>query len=115
MAVRILVVDDEPLLALDVHGILDAAGYEVVGPADSVASAILLIDATPIDAAILDLNLARERSDAIADRLAEMAVPFLFLTGYSAEHLPEAHSDRTILNKPFREEMLLRKVSQLLT
>ncbi|MDW4497947.1 response regulator [Sulfitobacter sp. D35] len=115
MASKVLVVDDEALLALDIEAILEQAGYEVVGPAANVASAMKLIDGGSIDAAILDLNLAQERSDDIADRLSELSVPFFFLTGYSAEHLPPSHAHREMIRKPFRERQLLHKLGELLS
>ncbi|XDB00246.1 response regulator [Sulfitobacter sp. LCG007] len=94
--------------------ILDGSGFEVVGPAGNVETAVSLISDGKIDAAILDLYLAHERSDEIANCLAEKSVPFLYLTGHGREHLPAAHSGRALLRKPFREDKLVQEVISLL-
>jgi DNA-binding NarL/FixJ family response regulator len=89
--VRVLIVEDETLLALDLEMTLAANGCTVVGPSGTIGSAVASIDALAPDAAILDLNLNGESSVAVADTLADRGVPFLFLTGYDREHLPQRH------------------------
>lgn len=99
---RILVVEDEPLIAMMLEDFLDILGKSVAGSADSVASALGVIDAGGIDAAILDVHLrGGEKSWPVADRLAEAGIPFVLATGGSGDMIEPAHRDRPILSKPF--------------
>ncbi|GGL64616.1 response regulator [Wenxinia marina] len=109
----ILVVDDEALLALELEMILKEAGYRVLGPAHSIDRALKLIEGEPPDGAVLDVNLGTGRSDPIADLLAEMGVPYLFLSGHARDVLGERHRDRTLVSKPYREAELLAAVAAL--
>jgi CheY-like chemotaxis protein len=99
---RILIVEDEPLIAMMLEDFLEVLGKQLAGQADTVADALALIDGGGIDAAILDVNLrGGEQSWAIADALAARNVPFVFATGGSQEGLIEAHRTRPTLAKPF--------------
>jgi DNA-binding response OmpR family regulator len=99
---RILVVEDEPLIAMMLEDFLDILGRSVVGTADTVANALALIDAGGIDAAILDVHLrGGEKSWPIADRLAEVGIPFVLATGGSGDMIESTHRDRPVLSKPF--------------
>ena len=68
----------------------------------------------PLDAAVLDVNLAGERVDPVAEALAERGVPFLFMTGYDRDMLPAEHADRPALAKPFRPAQLINGLIALL-
>ena len=99
---RILVVEDEPLIAMMLEDFLDVLGREVAGIADNVASALDLIAQGGCDAAILDVNLrGGEQSWPIADKLAEAGIPFVIATGGSGDSIAEVHRDRPVLSKPF--------------
>ena len=99
---RILVVEDEPLIAMMLEDFLEVLDKEIVGTADSVASAMVLIDRGGIDAAILDVNLrGGEKSGPVADALSERGIPFVFATGGSADSDLGTHVDRPRLQKPF--------------
>ena len=111
---RVLVCDDDPFLAAELEMILTDAGLEVAGPTRSVAQSFSLLDDEPVDAAVLDVNLKVERSDAIADRLAAEGIPFLFLSGYQVDILPERHRGRPYMTKPLREPELLAILRDLL-
>ncbi len=101
-AKRILIVEDEPLIAMMLEDFLDALDYRVAGTADSVATALELIGQGGCDAAILDVNLrAGETSWPIADKLAEAGTPFVIATGGSGDSIAEAHRGRPVLSKPF--------------
>ena len=100
---RILLVEDEPLVAMAIEDSLEAQNVGIVGPASTVAEALALIDKGGIDAALLDVTLRGERVDMVADALAARGIPFVFTTGHGASGLPKAHQDRPILSKPFRE------------
>jgi CheY-like chemotaxis protein len=113
---RILVVEDEALVAFALEEMLADFGYEVIGPAPNVAAAMKLVGAGGIDAAILDVNLGRETIDPVAAALAEAGVPFVFTTGYTnASALPQGFKDRPSLNKPYQPEALHEAVQRLLT
>src|SRR5271166_3586149 len=94
---RILVVEDEALVACGLEILLVERGYEVIGPAPNTAKALKLIARESIDAALLDVDLGRERIDCAAEALAAASVPFIFTTGYSgATALPPAFRDRPV-------------------
>ena len=98
MSARVLVVEDEFMIGLDVSQQLASAGYEVVGPATSVRKALRLEPGC--DLAVLDVNLGRETCEAVARKLRESGKPFVVLTGYSPDNLAPSFSDATILTKP---------------
>ena len=98
---RILVVEDEYMLAEELSYELEQAGAVVVGPAASVARALALSGAeTSLDGAILDINLGGARIDPVADALASRAVPFVFVTGYDRSGLPERFGHVVCCEKP---------------
>lgn len=98
---RILVVEDEALVAMLVEDALLDAGFEVIGPARSVAEALALLAAERPAAAVLDLNLAGENSLPVADELAARGIAFIVATGYGAAGLPLSHSHAPVLPKPY--------------
>src|SRR4051794_18564375 len=83
---RLLVVEDEYLIAASLARELEGRGAEVVGPAGSVRDALALVEAEGdrLDGAVLDINLRDERVYPVADALVARGVPFIFLTGYDA-------------------------------
>lgn len=103
-SVRILVVEDEPLVAMSMEDSLDVLGISMVGPAGTVAKALTLIEEGGFDGALVDVNLHGQRVDAVADALAKAEIPFVFTTGYGADGLPEEHRHRPTLIKPFRSD-----------
>jgi len=102
-APRILIVEDEPLVAMDMENILEDLGVSIVGPAASVSKALALVEAGGFDGAFLDVNLRGERVDAVADALAAKGLPFVFTTGHGIDGIPAAHRHRPMLSKPFRD------------
>ncbi len=99
---KILIVEDEPLIAMMLEDFLDALDRSVAGTADSVASALPLVDGGGIDAAILDVNLrGGEQSWPIAERLSANGIPFILATGGAGDMIAEAFRDRPVLAKPF--------------
>jgi CheY-like chemotaxis protein len=97
---RVLLVEDEWLIAAEMEALLEDLGCEVIGPAGRVAQALQLIEAHRPDAALLDVSLGPERSFPIAETLTRLGVPFLFLTGYMTVDLPAAFAGKPILSKP---------------
>ena len=112
---RILVVEDEALVAMLVEDALLDAGAEVIGPAATVAEALSLLDgtATPPHAAVLDLNLAGETSTPVADVLVARGVPFVVATGYGASVLPPGHAKVPVLAKPYDPDELTTALGRL--
>ena len=111
---RLLVVEDEALVALDIVTALEGAGAEVVGSAGTAKDALNIINNTPLDAALLDANLRGDPVDEIASALIARKVPFLFVTGYGPESLPKGFMESGILSKPFGQEQLVAAAALLL-
>lgn len=97
---NILVVEDEALIAMTLEMQLRAAGCKITGPVPSVSEALTALSANAVDACVLDINLAGEVSFPVADRLDDLVVPFVFLTGHSNRLIPKRHSMRPVLGKP---------------
>lgn len=100
-AKRVLVVEDEALVAMLVEDALADAGYGVIGPAATVKEALAILDRERPDAVVLDLNLAGESSTPVADRLARSGIPYVIATGYGASALPSGHEQAAVLAKPY--------------
>lgn len=100
---RILIVEDEYLLADDLCEALGNAGAEVLGPLSSVKDAAAYVAGEgSIDAAVLDVNLRGEMIFSVADSLRERGVPFAFATGYDETILPARFADTPRIEKPFK-------------
>lgn len=98
---RVLVVEDEYILAEDLREELERAGAVILGPVPTVAEALELLRIGPApDVAVLDINLQGEMAWPVADRLRDMDVPFIFATGYEAEAIPRAYADVPRAEKP---------------
>lgn len=111
---RVLVVEDEAMIAMLVGRILTEAGFQVVGPAPSVTEGLAAIEQGGIDAALLDVRLGNEEVYPAADALRARSVPFIFLSGYGAESLPDGYACHPCLRKPFRAAALLAALTGLL-
>lgn len=109
---RILLVEDEFLVADLAEGILQDLGVEVVGPAYTLASGLDLAREAEVDAAVLDVNLNGERSDAIAEVLSAGGVPHMFVTGYGQAGL--SCEGAKVLDKPYEATRLERALLELL-
>jgi CheY-like chemotaxis protein len=110
---RILVAEDDLLLAEVVVTALETAGCEVMGPAPRLAKAIELAERSDRDVALLDINLNGETCYPAAWLLLERKVPFAFMTAYSPSYLPQALAFAAVLAKPFDERELLAMVARL--
>lgn len=101
-SLRVLIVEDEPVVAMCLEDILDALGCVPVGPAGRLAEGMELAARERLDAAILDINLCGERSVAIAELLRDRGVPFAFTSGYGS--VPEGFSGQApLISKPYSE------------
>ncbi len=108
---RVLVVDDEPLIASLLADWLTELDCEPVGPAGSVAEAIALIESNALDAAILDVSLLRGQSYPAAEALADRRVPFAFATGSQPDSLDARFATAAVLMKPFDFDSVSRLVA----
>jgi CheY-like chemotaxis protein len=98
---RILIVDDEPMIAAMLADWVAELGHEAAGPASNVASALALIESAAPDAAIVDISLGAETGYPIAGRLAEGKIPFFFASGYAEGSLTPPFSGARVITKPF--------------
>jgi len=114
MSASVLVVEDEALIAMDLQALLEDAGYRVLGPANSTAAAMALLDGNEPDVALLDVNLGRSDVFGVANELATRKTKLIFLTGHTAQKLPQAHRHRPLVAKPYLPHVLLQAVQQAL-
>lgn len=110
---KLLVVEDEALVAMMIHDVICDAGAEVVGPAANVETAMFVLGTERFDGAILDVNLGGERVDPVADALSARHIPFLFLTGYGKSGIGERFPSAIVITKPFDDGNLLETVGRL--
>jgi CheY-like chemotaxis protein len=108
---RILVVEDEPLLAMASADLLAESGCTVAGPATSVKQGMQLIEQEDVDGAILDINLGGEMVFPLADALAERSIPFVYVTGYG-KLLRACNHGRSVLQKPYSDQQLLKIIGE---
>lgn len=112
---RILIVEDEYLIAMDVKRWLLAVGATIAGPVPSVDQALDLIDGGGLSAAVLDVNLGDGNTVyPVASELGALSVPYLFATGDTELLQTNAYSDRPRLTKPYLEAELVRAVVELI-
>jgi CheY-like chemotaxis protein len=109
---KILIVEDEMVIAFMIEDMLLELGHEVVELAMRLPEALAAAERADIDLAILDVNLDGHRSFPVADILIKRSIPFAFATGYGAAGLEEAYQDRPVLAKPFLSADLRRLLSQ---
>jgi CheY-like chemotaxis protein len=100
-ACRILVVEDDALLAMALEDSLAALGHEVVGPARQIAEALRLAETERLDGAVLDLNIGGASIEPVAKILDARRVPFAFSTGYTHNKVPLQWRSRPLLQKPY--------------
>ena len=111
---RILIVEDEPIVAIALQDMLEDLGYAVVGPALRVAPALTLATDEAIDAAILDVNMGDGDSYCVAELLRSRDIPYVFATGYGREGLEPGHEAIAVLRKPYHESQVDSELRRLL-
>lgn len=97
---RVLIVDDELLVAMETRAAVADHGVKVIGPVPRVRPALEIIENEPLDGAVLDINLRGVTSFEVADALADRNIPFVFMTGYSRGILPPRFKGCVTLSKP---------------
>ena len=111
---RILLIEDEMLVAGMLQGMLTSLGYTIAGMASDADEALKMVDWETLDGVVLDINLNGKMSYPIADELAARGIPFIFSTGYEQQSLPAAYEGRPLLKKPFRRAALGDALADLL-
>jgi DNA-binding NtrC family response regulator len=102
----VLIVEDDPIIALDHEDAILSFGVKTVRTAANVVQALEMIADRAPDFALLDVGLIRETSFAIAEELASRNIPFVFVTGYGTDRVPAAFADRPQLPKPCATQVL---------
>ena len=98
---RVLVVEDEAMIAMLAEDMIDMAGCQLAGIASSLAEGLAAAERHDFDVAMLDVNLDGQNSGPIADRLNERGLPFIFTTGYGSDGVPDDHAHRPVCAKPY--------------
>ena len=111
---RILIVEDEMLVAMNIEDMLLDLGHEVAGLAGRLEPALSLAQEADFDAAMLDVNLAGVPSFPVAKILRERGIPFLFATGYGIKGIEEDYRSFPVLQKPFRAHDLKHALQAML-
>ncbi|HMH69323.1 MAG TPA: response regulator [Pinirhizobacter sp.] len=98
---RVLIVEDEPMVGMMIEDMLRDRGYAIAGVAPNLPVALELASSLELDVAMLDVNLAGERSFAVADVLRQRHIPFIFATGYGSPGVDPSFAGVKVLHKPF--------------
>jgi len=110
---RILLVEDEPMLAYALEESLVEAGFQIAGVAGRVGQALKIVERGDCDAAIIDVNLAGVSSGPVASALAALAIPFIVVSGYSREQKQDAFAGARFIQKPCRLDDLVKALQDL--
>ena len=109
---RIIIVEDEPIIALDIEQALVDAGCTVVGTAHTLKRALDLVGSTTFDGAILDANLGSESVRPIVEHLTAGGIPFLVVSGYSHDQLDFCEGSFPLVAKPFAMDVLIAAIQK---
>ena len=110
---RILLVEDEFIVAAMAEDMLAELGATVIGPANTIAAALRLVEMSTIDAAVLDVNMDGNRIDPVAEALSARSIPIVFATGYGDGALGRAR-EAPVLDKPYTQEQLADALARAL-
>ena len=99
--IRVLIVEDEPIVAMLAEDLLDSIGCIVAGTAATIAEAQRAIETILFDVALIDINLDGEDGLFVADALKARRIPYIITSGYGAEGLAPGHPDAPVLAKPY--------------
>lgn len=114
MSYRIIVIEDDVLVGIDLLEQLIEAGFDAVGPFNNMRDAFEDYEANGCDAAVLDVNLGKETSEAFAEALRASGTPFVILSGYSREQHPQVLLGEKAMSKPVHMPALLRLLNDML-
>lgn len=110
----VLLVEDEPIVAMLVEDMLAGLGISIVGPAARLEEAVSLAQSEEFDAAVLDVKLGGQNSGPVATVLRGRGIPYILATGFDSPTLPEFGEDAPVLNKPYIQDDLERALQQAL-
>ncbi|UVK54802.1 response regulator [Mesorhizobium sp. AR02] len=111
---RVLIVEDEILVAMLIEDMLIELGFAVVGPAMRLQHALKMAQEESLDLAVLDVNLANEQSFPVARALQQRGIPFIFATAYGSKGLNDRFQEVITLQKPFELHQLKHAISSVL-
>ena len=111
---RVLVVEDEAMIAMLIEDMLIDFGCAILGPAADTTQALAIIEEARFDVAILDVNLSGERTVSIAETLRSKGIPFVFATGYGISGIHDEFKGQPILTKPFKDAELRAALRSLI-
>src|SRR5215831_15003703 len=111
---KILIVEDEAPIALNLASAVQQAGGIVMGPVSSVDAAHAVMADHRLDGALLDIRLRNETSFPLADVLAVLHVPFVFVSGLSSALMPYTHRDRPLFDKPYETDKVIEALARLI-
>jgi DNA-binding response OmpR family regulator len=112
--IRVLVVEDENLVAMEMSWILEEAGYSIVGPEASVETARQVLARHTVDLALLDVKLGGETVFPVSEMLDAISVPYIFVTSHPASSLPARYHGWPLVTKPYKPKALLAVIQQIL-
>lgn len=110
---RVLVVEDAPMIAMDLQEMLEGLGWEVIGPTGNLGVALELAGEEELDAAVIDINIRGGKIYPVARALAARNVPFLLASGYADRTLPADLADRPRIEKPYNPVLLEQRLRAL--
>ena len=110
---RVLIVEDEAMIAGLIESILSAAGWSVVGPVATLERALETIDRGRLDAALLDVRINGHDAYAVADVLMRRRIPFVFVSGFTRKQMPRGYRDCAHIAKPFTPEAILALLDEV--
>ena len=111
---RVLIVEDDPMIALDLEELLVDADFKIAAIAGRLDKALALIESGACDAAIVDANLAGVSASPLASALTARGLPFIVLSGYSSEQLQSAFPGALFLQKPCRAARIIQALNTIL-
>lgn len=107
LGLTVLIVSEEPLVAMALDAFLTDQGATCIGSVGSLENALEMISVGGFDLALLEVNLHTLRIDPVADRLDASGIPFIYISGYSEDALPDAHRHRPVIAKPYSDADVL--------
>jgi DNA-binding response OmpR family regulator len=112
---RIIIIEDEPMIALDLEDVLTSEGFDVVGVATRLDKALAMVEHTMFDVAILDANLNGLSSDPVATALTARSMPFIVLSGYSLKQKQAMFPGAHFIQKPCKPDQLVTVLNTILS
>ena len=113
ISARILVVEDDMLIAMDIASMVEKCGFTVIGPVGRLDKALDAARQTELDGAVIDIQLDGERVWPLAELLQDRGVPTVLLSGHSRAEMPQRFSDLPLLSKPVSGQLLQRALGDV--